>query len=123
MQVVSHVHNPTRDQRLTFIKDEHPTVSRINISSNSNTFHKLPRKIRDIYKLCVAESWNGRTPAFIKALRGDQQLYDEVQKAFYKSSYPEAEEDSDDDGLEGMAKHVEDIVMIVPIPTGAAEDH
>jgi hypothetical protein len=52
------------------------------------TLRKLPLEIRDmIYELIVGtDSWNGKTPSLILALRGDQELYKEALRDFYDNN-------------------------------------
>jgi hypothetical protein len=47
----------------------------------------FPPEIRDmIYDFSNVLSWDGKTPALIVALRGDQGLYREVLELFYRSN-------------------------------------
>ncbi|TGO59993.1 hypothetical protein BCON_0039g00240 [Botryotinia convoluta] len=51
----------------------------------SDGFYKFPLKVRAIiffYVLC--DSWHGKSPNFLKALRGDRRLYFEALPIFYK---------------------------------------
>jgi hypothetical protein len=50
----------------------------------SNLLRKFPPEIREeIFKLTVGD-WDDKTPALIKAIRGDREMYLEVMKIFYR---------------------------------------
>jgi hypothetical protein len=50
----------------------------------SITLRRFPAEIRQaIFKLTVGD-WEGKTPALIKALRGDREMYLEAMEVFYK---------------------------------------
>lgn len=70
--------------------DEHATkrsrkrTKRTKPSSSPSLLHQGPAEIREmIFNLCDM-SWNGRSPAIIRALRQDPQLHAEAMRVFVK---------------------------------------
>ncbi|TGO21112.1 hypothetical protein BPAE_0240g00100 [Botrytis paeoniae] len=64
-----------------------PSIQRTRSTntSRSDGLYKFPVKVRAIiffYVLC--DSWHGKSPNFLKALRGDRLLYSEALPIFYK---------------------------------------
>lgn len=50
-----------------------------------NLLRKFAPEIREhIFTFTLADCWEGKTPAFLKALYGDREMYMEAIKVFYK---------------------------------------
>ncbi|KAN0115257.1 hypothetical protein V8E51_004801 [Hyaloscypha variabilis] len=51
------------------------------------TLSKFPAEIREIiFKLCLAETWTGKTPSLIIALRCQKELYSQALEVFQKTN-------------------------------------